>query len=48
MNHNPKQPTKTEKPSLRFREVLKNLSKEQKEKNNQDVQNLHNEWQRDI
>jgi FtsZ-binding cell division protein ZapB len=43
-----KEPTKIEKPSLRFRGALKNLSKEQKEKNNQDLQNLRNEWQRDI
>jgi hypothetical protein len=48
MKHNKKQSTKTEKPSLRFRGALKNLSKEQKEKNNQDLQNLPNEWQRDI
>lgn len=43
-----KELTKIEKPSLRFRGALKNLSKEQKEKNNQDLQNLRNEWQRDI
>ncbi len=43
-----KEPAKIEKPSLRFRGALKNLSKEQKEKNNQDLQNLRNEWQRDI
>ena len=43
-----KEPTKTEKPSLRFRGALKDLSKEQKEKNNQDLQDLRNEWQRDI
>jgi hypothetical protein len=48
MEHNPKQPIKTEKPSLRFRGALKNLSEEQKEKNNQNLQNLRNEWQRDI
>lgn len=48
MEHNSKQHTKTEKPSLRFRGALKNLSKEQKEKNNQDLQNLRNECQRDI
>lgn len=43
-----KEPTKSEKPSQRFRGALKNLSKEQKEKNNQDLQNFRNEWQRDI
>lgn len=43
-----KEPTKIEKPSLRFRGALKGLSKEQKEKNNQDLQDLRNEWQRDI
>ncbi len=43
MEYNPKQPTITEKPSLRFRGALKNLSEEQKEKNNQDLQNLRNE-----
>ena len=44
-----KEPTKIqEKPSLRFRGALKDLSKEQKEKNNQDLQDLRNEWQRDI
>lgn len=48
MKCNLKEPTKTEKPSLRLRGALKNLSKEQKEKNNQDLQNLRNEWQRDI
>jgi hypothetical protein len=37
-----------EKPSLRFREALKNSNKEQKEKNNQDLQNLRSEWQREI
>lgn len=48
MKHNPKQHTEVEKPSLRLRGALKNLSKEQKEQNNQDLQNLRNEWQRDI
>ena len=48
MNHNPKQPPKSEKPSLRLSGALKNLTKEQKEKNNQDLQNLRNECQRDI
>ena len=48
MEQNTKQPAKIEKPSLRFRGALKNLSKEQKEKNNQDLQNLRNEWQRVI
>jgi hypothetical protein len=48
MEQNTKQPTKKEEPSLRFRGTLKNLSKEQKERNNQDLQNLRNEWQRDI
>jgi FtsZ-binding cell division protein ZapB len=43
-----KEPIKTGKPSLHFRGALKNLTKEQKEKNNQDLQNLRNEWQRDI
>ena len=37
MKHILKEPNKIEKPSLRFRGALKNLSKEQKEKNNQDV-----------
>lgn len=48
MKHNPKEHITTQKPSLRFRGALKNLSEEQKEKNNQDLQNLRNEWQRDI
>jgi hypothetical protein len=48
MKHNSKQIPKTEKPPLRFRGALKNLSKAQKEQNNQDLQNLRNEWQRDI
>lgn len=48
MKYNPKQPTKSEKPSQRFRGALKNLSKEQKEQNNQEIQSLRNEWQRDI
>jgi hypothetical protein len=48
MKHNLKEQIKIEKPSLRFRGAMKNLSKEQKEKNNQDLQNLRNEWQRDI
>jgi len=39
---------KIEKPSLRFRGALKGLSKEQKEKNNQEFQDLRNEWQRGI
>ena len=43
-----KETPKTEKPSLRFRGALKGLSKEQKEKNNQELQDLRNEWQRDI
>lgn len=44
MKHNVEQPTKIEKPSLRLRGALKNLSKEQKEQNNKDLQNLRNEW----
>lgn len=43
-----KETPKIEKPSLRFRGALKGLSNEQKEKNNQDLQDLRNEWQRDI
>jgi hypothetical protein len=48
MKHGLKEPSKIEKPSLRFRVALKNFNKEQKEKNNQDLQNLRNEWKRDI
>lgn len=48
MKNHLKQPPKIEKPSLRLHGALKNLSKEQKEKNIQDLQNLRNEWQREI
>jgi len=39
---------KTEKPSLRFRGALKNLSQEQKDHNNQELQHLRDEWERTI
>ena len=39
---------KTGKPSLLFRAALKNLSSEKKDQNNQEIQDLRNEWQRDI
>jgi hypothetical protein len=48
MMQNLKGSIKIEKPSLHFRGALKKMSKEQKKKNNQDLQNLRNEWQRDI
>ncbi|MEA5405154.1 hypothetical protein VB776_19620 [Arcicella sp. DC2W] len=39
---------KTEKVSLLFRGALKDLSQAKKDQNNKEIQDLRNEWQRDI